>query len=47
MFLAIPSSMTVLKKLRERKRVPALFLTARDDVEGSVRGLDLALTIIS
>lgn len=32
---------TVLKRLRERKQVPVLFLTARDDVEDRVKGLEL------
>jgi len=32
---------TVLKRLRERKHVPVLFLTARDDVEDRVKGLEL------
>jgi len=32
---------TVLKKLRERKDVPVIFLTARDDVEDRVKGLEL------
>jgi two-component system, OmpR family, copper resistance phosphate regulon response regulator CusR len=32
---------TVLRKLREHKDVPVLFLTARDDVEDRVRGLEL------
>ena len=32
---------TVLKKLRERSPVPVLFLTARDDVEDRVKGLEL------
>lgn len=32
---------TVLKKLRERKHVPVLFLTARDDVQDRVKGLEL------
>ena len=32
---------TVIKRLRERKQVPVLFLTARDDVEDRVKGLEL------
>ena len=32
---------TVLKNLRERKQVPVLFLTARDDVQDRVKGLEL------
>ena len=32
---------TVLKKLRERKQTPVLFLTARDDVQDRVKGLEL------
>jgi two-component system copper resistance phosphate regulon response regulator CusR len=32
---------TVLKKLRERKQTPVLFLTARDEVDDRVRGLEL------
>jgi two-component system, OmpR family, copper resistance phosphate regulon response regulator CusR len=32
---------TVLRKLREHKDVPVLFLTARDDVEDRVKGLEL------
>ena len=32
---------TVLKKLRERKDIRVIFLTARDDVEDRVRGLEL------
>ena len=32
---------TVLRKLREKKQVPGLFLTARDDVDERVRGLEL------
>jgi two-component system copper resistance phosphate regulon response regulator CusR len=32
---------TVLRKVREKKPVPVLFLTARDDVEERVRGLEL------
>ena len=32
---------TVLKRLREVKQVPILFLTARDDVEDRVKGLEL------
>lgn len=31
----------VLKNLRERKQVPVLFLTARDDVQDRVKGLEL------
>lgn len=31
----------VLRKLRERKQVPVLFLTARDEVEDRVKGLEL------
>jgi two-component system, OmpR family, copper resistance phosphate regulon response regulator CusR len=32
---------TVLKRLREAKQVPVLFLTARDDVQDRVKGLEL------
>jgi two-component system, OmpR family, copper resistance phosphate regulon response regulator CusR len=32
---------SVLRKLREHKNVPVLFLTARDDVEDRVKGLEL------
>lgn len=32
---------TVLRRLRERKDIPVLFLTARDDVPDRVRGLEL------
>lgn len=32
---------TVLKQLRERKAVPVLFLTARDDVQDRVKGFEL------
>lgn len=32
---------TVLRRLRERKTVPVLFLTARDEVEDRVKGLEL------
>ena len=32
---------TVLKRLRESKQVPVLFLTARDDVQDRVKGLEL------
>jgi two-component system, OmpR family, copper resistance phosphate regulon response regulator CusR len=32
---------TVLKRLRELSQVPVLFLTARDDVEDRVKGLEL------
>jgi two-component system copper resistance phosphate regulon response regulator CusR len=32
---------TVLRKLRERKETPVLFLTARDEVPDRVRGLEL------
>ena len=32
---------SVLRKLRERTQVPVLFLTARDDVEDRVKGLEL------
>jgi two-component system, OmpR family, copper resistance phosphate regulon response regulator CusR len=32
---------SVLRKLREHKDVPVLFLTARDDVEDRVKGLEL------
>ena len=32
---------TVLKKLRARKQTPVLFLTARDDVQDRVKGLEL------
>ena len=32
---------SVLKKLRERTQVPVLFLTARDEVEDRVKGLEL------
>lgn len=32
---------TVLRKLRTRKQIPVLFLTARDDVEDRVKGLEL------
>lgn len=32
---------TVLSRLRERRQVPVLFLTARDDVHDRVRGLEL------
>lgn len=31
----------ILRKLRERRQVPVLFLTARDDVEDRVKGLEL------
>lgn len=31
----------VLRRLRERKQVPVLFLTARDEVEDRVKGLEL------
>lgn len=31
----------VLRRLRERKQVPVIFLTARDDVEDRVKGLEL------
>jgi two-component system copper resistance phosphate regulon response regulator CusR len=32
---------TVIRQLREKKSIPVLFLTARDDVEDRVRGLEL------
>jgi two-component system copper resistance phosphate regulon response regulator CusR len=32
---------TVLRRLREHKQVPVLFLTARDEVEDRVKGLEL------
>lgn len=32
---------TVLRRLRERKGIPVLFLTARDDIPDRVRGLEL------
>ena len=32
---------TVLRRLRQRKQVPVLFLTARDEVEDRVKGLEL------
>jgi two-component system copper resistance phosphate regulon response regulator CusR len=32
---------TVLRRVREQKQVPILFLTARDDVEDRVKGLEL------
>ena len=39
--LPVMDGWTVLRRLRERKETPVLFLTARDDVADRVRGLEL------
>ncbi|MES2562595.1 MAG: heavy metal response regulator transcription factor [Pseudomonadota bacterium] len=39
--LPVMDGWTVLKRLRELSQVPVLFLTARDDVEDRVKGLEL------
>ncbi|MGB9991691.1 heavy metal response regulator transcription factor [Pseudoduganella rhizocola] len=39
--LPVMDGWTVLRKLRERKETPVLFLTARDEVPDRVRGLEL------